>query len=54
VGNPAGVAGGTGRRLDLVADADVVLDNYRPGVMAKLGLDHATLAGVNPASSPCR
>ena len=34
--------------LDLVAAADVVLDNYRPGVMAKLGLDHDTLALVNP------
>ncbi|MDQ1502890.1 MAG: hypothetical protein QOD57_617, partial [Actinomycetota bacterium] len=34
--------------LDLVAGADVVLDNYRPGVMAKLGLDHDTLAAVNP------
>ncbi|HEY4408749.1 MAG TPA: CoA transferase [Acidimicrobiia bacterium] len=34
--------------LDLVAEADVVLDNYRPGVMAKLGLDHDTLAAVNP------
>jgi crotonobetainyl-CoA:carnitine CoA-transferase CaiB-like acyl-CoA transferase len=34
--------------LDLVAGADVVLDNYRPGVMAKLGLDPDTLAAVNP------
>jgi crotonobetainyl-CoA:carnitine CoA-transferase CaiB-like acyl-CoA transferase len=34
--------------LDLVAAADVVLDNFRPGVMAKLGLDHDTLAAVNP------
>jgi crotonobetainyl-CoA:carnitine CoA-transferase CaiB-like acyl-CoA transferase len=34
--------------LELAAAADVVLDNYRPGVMAKLGLDHDTLAGLNP------
>lgn len=27
----------------LVAGADVVLENYRPGVMARLGLDYATL-----------
>lgn len=32
----------------LVARADVVLDNFRPGVMARLGIDHATLARHNP------
>ena len=29
--------------------ADVVLENYRPGVMQKLGIDYEVLAGVNPA-----
>jgi crotonobetainyl-CoA:carnitine CoA-transferase CaiB-like acyl-CoA transferase len=48
VGLRLATAEGRAVALDLVADADVVLDNYRPGVMAKLGLDHETLAGVNP------
>ncbi|MDO8211817.1 CaiB/BaiF CoA-transferase family protein [Conexibacter sp. CPCC 206217] len=33
----------------LAAKADVVVENFRPGVMTRLGLDHATLAAVNPA-----
>jgi crotonobetainyl-CoA:carnitine CoA-transferase CaiB-like acyl-CoA transferase len=32
----------------LVAQADVVIDNFRPGVMARLGIDHATLKRHNP------
>ena len=32
----------------LATTADVLVENYRPGVMAKLGLDYATLAAVNP------
>lgn len=34
--------------LKLVQTADVVYDNYRPGVMERLCLTHATLAAVNP------
>ena len=34
--------------LDLVRRADVVVENFLPGVMAKLGLDHAALAAVKP------
>jgi crotonobetainyl-CoA:carnitine CoA-transferase CaiB-like acyl-CoA transferase len=34
--------------LDLVRGADVVVDNFRPGVMERLGIGWATLAGVNP------
>lgn len=34
--------------LELVKTADVVYDNYRPGVMDRLGLGHAALAAVNP------
>lgn len=33
---------------ELAARADVVVENFRPGVMARLGLDHATLAAANP------
>jgi crotonobetainyl-CoA:carnitine CoA-transferase CaiB-like acyl-CoA transferase len=32
----------------LVASADVLLENYRPGVVKKLGIDHESLAEVNP------
>ena len=34
--------------LDLVSQADVVVENYRPGVMKKLGLDYATLRARHP------
>jgi crotonobetainyl-CoA:carnitine CoA-transferase CaiB-like acyl-CoA transferase len=33
---------------ELVRDADVFLQNYRPGVAQRLGVDYDTLAGVNP------
>ena len=32
----------------LVAQADVVVDNFRPGVMHRLGIDHERLVEVNP------
>lgn len=35
--------------LDLVRDSDVVLENYRPGVMEILGLGYEDLRKVNPA-----
>ncbi|WP_137178188.1 CaiB/BaiF CoA-transferase family protein [Roseomonas sp. AR75] len=34
--------------LDLVRQSDIVYENFRPGVMQRLRLDHATLAAVNP------
>ncbi|ACU77173.1 L-carnitine dehydratase/bile acid-inducible protein F [Catenulispora acidiphila DSM 44928] len=34
--------------LDLVREADVVLQSYRPGALARLGLGPAELAAVNP------
>lgn len=34
--------------LDLVRDADIVLQSYRPGALAGLGLGTADLAAVNP------
>ena len=38
---------------DLVRGADVVIDNYRPGVLAKFGLGHDALHAVNPAIVTC-
>ena len=37
----------------LVATADVLLDNFRPGVMAKIGLDRASLAKIKPDLVSC-
>ncbi|MGQ3026835.1 MAG: CaiB/BaiF CoA transferase family protein [Ferrovibrionaceae bacterium] len=34
--------------LDLVREADVFLQNYRPGVAGRLGVDYASLAAINP------
>jgi CoA:oxalate CoA-transferase len=33
---------------ELAATADVVVENFRPGVARRLGIDHETLRGVNP------
>jgi crotonobetainyl-CoA:carnitine CoA-transferase CaiB-like acyl-CoA transferase len=46
---PAGVA----RARALVADADVVIENFRPGVMERLGLDWPTLAAADPTLVYC-
>jgi formyl-CoA transferase len=32
----------------LVSSTDILIENYRPGVMAALGLDYETLSGANP------
>ena len=37
----------------LVATADVLVENYRPGVAARLGVDYPTLAAVNPRLIYC-
>lgn len=34
---------------DLVASADVFLQNYRPGVAHRLGVDYDTLSAINPS-----
>lgn len=38
---------------DLARKADVLVENYRPGVMDSLGLDYATLAAINPRLIYC-
>lgn len=39
-----------GRRLflEMAAQADVILSNFKPGTMASLGLDYETVSAVNP------
>jgi crotonobetainyl-CoA:carnitine CoA-transferase CaiB-like acyl-CoA transferase len=39
--------------LDLVRQADVVIDNYRPGVRERLGIDYPILRQVNPRIISC-
>jgi crotonobetainyl-CoA:carnitine CoA-transferase CaiB-like acyl-CoA transferase len=38
---------------DLVRSADVVFDNFSVGVTERLGIDHASLAGINPRIITC-
>jgi crotonobetainyl-CoA:carnitine CoA-transferase CaiB-like acyl-CoA transferase len=38
---------------DLVNDADVLIENFRPGAMDRLGLDYASLASENPTLIYC-
>lgn len=42
--NPQGLA----ILKQLVASADVLVENFRPGVTARLGIDYATLQAINP------
>jgi crotonobetainyl-CoA:carnitine CoA-transferase CaiB-like acyl-CoA transferase len=38
---------------ELAAASDVVVENFRPGVMQRLGFDYATLSGANPKLVYC-
>lgn len=46
-------AGDRERFLDLVATADALVENFRPGVMARLGLGYETLKEVRPSLVYC-
>lgn len=39
--------------LDLAARADILVEGFRPGVLARLGLDYATLQAANPRLIIC-
>ncbi|WP_255951114.1 CaiB/BaiF CoA transferase family protein [Streptomyces odontomachi] len=45
--------GGQAAARELIAGADVVVENNRPGVMARLGLDHDTVREGNPGLVYC-
>jgi crotonobetainyl-CoA:carnitine CoA-transferase CaiB-like acyl-CoA transferase len=44
IGQPEGLA----TAIELIGECDVMLENFRPGMMAGLGLDHATLSKKYP------
>ncbi len=48
VGLDLGRPEGRAVALDLVRIADVVVENFRPGVMARMGLDYAAAAALRP------
>jgi len=41
------------RVLELIHEGDVLIENFRPGVMKKLGLDFETVARINPRLVYC-
>jgi len=41
------------RLRELIQDADVLVENFRPGVLAKSGLDYASLEKLNPRLIYC-
>lgn len=45
--------GNRSRALELAAGADVVVEGFRPGVMARLGLDYDAVRRVNPSVVYC-
>src|SRR3990170_3991613 len=46
-------AAGRGVLDQLIARADVLVENFRPGAMARLGLDYATLSASHPTLIYC-
>jgi alpha-methylacyl-CoA racemase len=45
--------GGREALTALIVDADILLESYRPGVLARLGFDHQQLALINPGLIHC-
>lgn len=41
------------RLIELVRVADVMIENFRPGTAARLGIDYETVAAINPALVYC-
>jgi crotonobetainyl-CoA:carnitine CoA-transferase CaiB-like acyl-CoA transferase len=46
-------ADGQAKVRDLVRDADIVIENFKVGGLARYGLDHASIAAVNPRLIYC-
>ncbi|WP_373488561.1 CaiB/BaiF CoA transferase family protein [Blastomonas sp.] len=46
-------ASGRARLTDLISRADVFLEGFRPGVMARLGFDYAAVSKINPQIVYC-
>jgi crotonobetainyl-CoA:carnitine CoA-transferase CaiB-like acyl-CoA transferase len=46
-------AAGVGLVRNLAAKCDILIENYRPGVMDRLGLGYDTLRGINPRLIYC-
>ncbi len=44
---------GKARLWDMIADADVFVEGFRPGVMTRLGFDYTAVAARNPAIVYC-
>ena len=40
--------------FELVQDADILVENYRPGVMKKLGVGYEVLSEINPRTERTR
>jgi crotonobetainyl-CoA:carnitine CoA-transferase CaiB-like acyl-CoA transferase len=45
--------GGRARALELAVEADVVVEGFRPGVVARLGLDEQAVRALNPSVVYC-
>lgn len=44
---------GRARALELASQAEVLVEGFRPGVLARLGLDHAAVQALNPEIVYC-
>jgi hypothetical protein len=44
---------GRKRLAPLIASADVIVEQFRPGVMSRLGLDYETVSAINPRIVYC-